>query len=195
MFHDVTLTRNSVTLRPERIDDSFRLHSLIDPAMWAGMAAPFPTTIEEFQQLQRSTFDADDVMNFAVEYHSDVVGRTSFYGIIPGLRTDVGSTFYARDMQGTHVNATAKLLLMDYAFNTLNVERVALRCDSRNTRSHHAILKLGATFEGRMRRFRPASDGTIADVDYFSVIREEWPQVQQQLEQRVDTLMSRTHNE
>ncbi|MHC9583871.1 hypothetical protein ACQQ62_04310 [Corynebacterium diphtheriae] len=49
MFHDVTLTRNSVTLRPERIDDSFRLQSFIDPIMWAGMAALFPTTVEEFQ--------------------------------------------------------------------------------------------------------------------------------------------------
>ncbi len=137
--------------------------------MWAGMAAPFPTTVEEFQQLQRSTFDADDVMNFAVEYHGRVVGRTSFYGMIPGLRTDIGST--------------------------LNVERFALRCDSRNTRSHHAILKLGAAFEGKMRRFRPASYGTIADVDYFSVIHEEWPQVQQRLEQRVDTLLARTRNE
>lgn len=32
-------------------------------------------------------------------------------------------------------------------------------------------------------------------VDYFSVIREECPQVQQQLEQRVDTLLARTRNE
>ncbi|WP_218773557.1 hypothetical protein, partial [Corynebacterium diphtheriae] len=33
------------------------------------------------------------------------------------------------------------------------------------------------------------------DVDYFSVIREEWPQVQQRLEQRVDMLLARTRNE
>ncbi|MBG9335446.1 hypothetical protein [Corynebacterium diphtheriae] len=32
-------------------------------------------------------------------------------------------------------------------------------------------------------------------VDYFSVIREECPQVQQRLEQRVDTLLARTRNE
>ncbi|WP_179148771.1 hypothetical protein [Corynebacterium diphtheriae] len=32
-------------------------------------------------------------------------------------------------------------------------------------------------------------------VDYFSVIREEWPQVQQRLEQRVDMLLARTRNE
>ncbi|UJL58815.1 hypothetical protein [Corynebacterium diphtheriae] len=47
MFHDVTLTRNSETLRPERIDDSFRLHSFIDPIMWAGMAARYLVSIPD----------------------------------------------------------------------------------------------------------------------------------------------------
>ena len=55
----------------------------------------------------------------------------------------------------------------------------------RNARSHAAIARLGATFEGTLRRFRPAADGTIADVDYFSVVREEWPAVRTGLEARL----------
>ena len=83
------------------------------------------------------------------------------------------------------MNPGCKLLLFGHAFEEWALERVALRCDHRNARSHAAIARLGATFEGTLRRFRPAADGTIADVDYFSVVREEWPAVRAGLEARL----------
>lgn len=101
------------------------------------------------------------------------------------MRVDIGHTIYARDVWDSQVNPAAKLLLFTYAFEQLRVERVGMRCDHRNTRSHHAITRLGAIFEGTLRRFRPAADGTIADVDYFSVIRDDWPAVREGLESRL----------
>lgn len=120
----------------------------------------------------RPMLDASDVMSFVVEHDGRPVGRTNYYGLVPGLCTEVGNTFHSRDVWGTHVNPTCKLLLFSHAFETLGLERVALRCDHRNIRSHRAIARLGAIFEGTLRRFRPA-----ADVEYFSIVREEWPGV------------------
>ena len=75
------------------------------------------------------------------------------------------------------IERVESLMALTHPFDVLGVGRVALRCDHRNTRSHRAIARLGATFEGTLRRFRPAADGTVADIDYFSVLADEWPQV------------------
>lgn len=86
---------------------------------------------------------------------------------------------------GRRLNPTVKLLLLTHAFEELQVGRVALRCDSRNRRSHDAIRRLGAAYEGTLRRFRPSAAGPVVDVDYFSVLAEEWPAVRAGLEARL----------
>jgi N-acetyltransferase len=53
--------------------------------------------------------------------------------------------------------------------------RVELGADSNNVHSQHAILKLGAKFEGRLRNYRIRSDGTVGDTILHSIIDKEWP--------------------
>jgi RimJ/RimL family protein N-acetyltransferase len=47
------------------------------------------------------------------------------------------------------------------------------------------MLKMGAKFEGVHRRHMRRADGTLRDTAWFSVIREEWPQVRADLEARL----------
>jgi len=63
--------------------------------------------------------------------------------------------------------------------------RVKLQADAMNDRSRAAIAKLGATFEGVVRRDRPRADGTWRDTAVFSVIVDEWPRIRAGLEQRI----------
>ncbi|MBN6777012.1 GNAT family N-acetyltransferase [Pseudoclavibacter alba] len=184
-MHPVTLFHGPVTLRPLTVDDAPALRALIDEAMWAGMSSPMPRDDAEMRAHLEALMAPESTLAFAVELDGEVVGRTAFYDHVPGLRVEVGNTFYARDVWGGIVNPSAKLLMFGYAFGELGVERVSLRCDHRNARSHAAIARLGARFEGTLRRFRPAADGTIADVDYFSIVREEWAAVRAGLEARV----------
>lgn len=185
MEHGITLRRGDITLRPLTLDDAPRLRAVVDRDSWAGMSAPLPETDAAMADALASLIDGADTLAFAVEQGDRFVGRTTFYDLVPGLRTEIGNTIYAREVWGTSVNPTAKLLLFAHAFDVLGLGRVALRCDHRNTRSHAAISRLGARYEGTLRRFRPAADGTIADVDYFSVLREEWPAVREGLEARL----------
>ncbi|GAB2535403.1 GNAT family N-acetyltransferase [Brachybacterium huguangmaarense] len=185
MHHDVILRRGSVALRPLTAGDGPALRSLVDEAMWAGNGQPLPRTDEEMSRLLAALVEAPATFAFAVELDGRLVGRTVLYELVEGLKVEIGHTIYAREVWGTAVNPTAKLLLMGHAFDDLGVGRVALRCDHRNARSRGAILRLGAMFEGTLRRFRPAADGTVADVDYFSVIAEEWPAVRAGLEERL----------
>lgn len=185
MDHSLRLTAGPVTLRPLSVDDAPALRAIVDEASWAGNSAPLPPTDEAMARHLAAIVDAPDVLAFAVELDGRFVGRTTLYDIVDGLRCEIGHTIYARPVWGSTVNPSAKLLLFAHAFDELGLQRVALRCDSRNTRSHAAIERLGARFEGTLRRFRPAADGTVADVDYFSVVREEWPSVRAGLEARL----------
>ncbi|UYG17112.1 GNAT family N-acetyltransferase [Brachybacterium huguangmaarense] len=188
MQHTIRRTCGAVTVRPLERADGAALRALSDEAMWRGNAEPLPTSDEGMADVLGALIAAPDVLAFAVEKDGRFVGRTTLYGIVPQLRAEIGSTIYARQVWATDVNPACKLLLLEHAFGELGVGRVALRCDHRNTRSHRAIARLGATFEGTLRRFRPAADGTVADVDYFSVIAEEWPAVREGLEARLAAL-------
>ena len=63
--------------------------------------------------------------------------------------------------------------------------RVQLKTDVRNVRSQRAIARLGAQYEGVLRRYQRRSDGSIRDTVLFSVTAEDWPEVKQRLEQRL----------
>ena len=87
-------------------------------------------------------------------------------------------------MWATGVNVETKLLLLGLAFDH-GFGRVKLQADARNERSRGAILRLGATFEGVLRRHKPRADGTWRDSAVYSVIIDEWPAVRAGLEARL----------
>jgi N-acetyltransferase len=82
------------------------------------------------------------------------------------------------------VNPACKLLMFRHAFDC-GAERVELKTDALNERSRAAILKLGAQFEGVHRRHMRRRDGTLRDTAWYSVLREEWPDVKARLEARL----------
>jgi N-acetyltransferase len=102
---------------------------------------------------------------------------------------EIGFTWLAASAQSSGINAEAKLLLMDYAFGTLRVERVDLKTDARNLRSRRAIEALGATFEGVLRSYSmswaPGEEGRLRDSAMYSVIAPEWSAVKDRLAARL----------
>jgi len=106
----------------------------------------------------------------------------------PPSVAEIGSTWYAPQWQRTHVNTACKLLLLRHAFEEWGAIRVTLKTDARNAGSRAAIERIGGRFEGIRRAHTPATDGTIRDSAYFSVIAAEWPSVRGQLERRLGRL-------
>jgi RimJ/RimL family protein N-acetyltransferase len=115
-----------------------------------------------------------------------VVGTTSYLETVPvDARSEIGSTTYDPAVWGTQVNPECKLLLLEYAFIGLGMGRVQFRTDIRNHRSQQAIARLGATYEGILRRYQRRSDETVRDTVLFSIISEDWPLVRQRLQDRL----------
>jgi RimJ/RimL family protein N-acetyltransferase len=106
-----------------------------------------------------------------------LAGRSELYAI------EIGWTWLAASAQRTGINVEAKLLLLEYAFETLGVVRVDLktpsRPDARNERSRRPIERLGVQFEGVLRHWSqshaPREARLLRDSTMFSVIVSEWP--------------------
>jgi RimJ/RimL family protein N-acetyltransferase len=111
-----------------------------------------------------------------------VLGSSSYHDILPAVkRVEIGFTWYARRCQRTHVNTTAKLLLMGHAFDTLGCHVVGWRTDNFNFASQQAIERLGARKDGVIRGHAIRRDGTIRDTVMYSMRSGEWPEARAQL--------------
>ena len=124
------------------------------------------------------------MLPFVVRDLSDgrVVGSTRYHDIVPAIeRLEIGYTWYGKSRQRSHVNTTAKLLLMTHAFETLGAKLVGWRTDNYNFASQKAIERLGAKKDGVLRHHAPRRDGTVRDTVMYSMTAGEWPEVKAQL--------------
>jgi RimJ/RimL family protein N-acetyltransferase len=64
-------------------------------------------------------------------------------------------------------------LLVDFAFDDLNLQRVGLRVWGANTRAQRLYEKLGFVVEGRLRRAGYVN-GRADDLVVMGLLREDW---------------------
>ncbi|GAB2514234.1 GNAT family N-acetyltransferase [Lysobacter humi (ex Lee et al. 2017)] len=116
-----------------------------------------------------------------------VVGTTRFYHLDPRVpRLTVGYTWYARRVQRTGLNTEAKRLLLAHAFDTLGCASVAFETSHLNLQSQAAIERLGARRDGILRGHLRHRDGSLRDTHIYSILADEWPQVRDRLDERLD---------
>ena len=116
-----------------------------------------------------------------------VVGTSTYLDVsVADARLEIGSTAYTPAVWGSAVNPETKLLLLGHAFESLGAGRVQLKTDVRNHRSQQAIARLGAHYEGTLRRYQRRADGTVRDTAMFALLAEDWPAARAGLLQRLD---------
>jgi RimJ/RimL family protein N-acetyltransferase len=115
-----------------------------------------------------------------------VVGSTRFIDLDMKNKTvEIGHTWITPELHAAGVNPAAKLLQLTYAFETLGLNRVAFKAHHENLQSQAAIRKLGAVYEGTFRNHYVMPDGSLRHSVWFSITKEEWPQVRAELERRL----------
>lgn len=170
------LVGRHVTLTPTVAADADGLFAALDDdIVWAHVKGRPASPADVVAWIEK----APSIGRFPWTVRQDgaVVGTTSYLDIVPSdARLEIGFTSYARAVWGTQVNPECKLLLMTWAFDH-GFGRVQLKTDIRNARSQQAIARLGAQYEGVLRRYNRRADDSIRDTVMFSVIAEEWPAV------------------
>jgi len=147
-------------------------------------SVPEPEGMRKYIQDALDGRAAGHRLAFAVldEATGTVLGSSSYHDILPAVkRVEIGFTWYARRCQRTHVNTTAKLLLMGHAFDALGCHVVGWRTDNFNYASQQAIERLGAKKDGVIRGHAIRRDGTIRDTVMYSMRSGEWPEARAQL--------------
>jgi RimJ/RimL family protein N-acetyltransferase len=175
------LENDIVLLRPLSLDDlpfllPFALH---EPELWKfslqnasgmeGMKAYINAALESRKAQVAYPFIVFDkrVQQYA--------GTTRFYDIQTHHQTlQLGYTWYGKDFQGTGINRNCKFLLLQHAFEVMNVKRVEFRADSENARSIAAMKKIGCVEEGLLRSHYIKPDGTRRNSIVLGIIADDW---------------------
>jgi len=115
-----------------------------------------------------------------------IAGSTRFGNIDKSnRRVEIGWTWLGREFQRTQVNTEAKFLMLRHAFEVWGCVRVEFKTDVINQKSRTALLRIGATEEGILRKHQITATGRIRDSIYYSILDSEWPDVRKRLEERI----------
>lgn len=188
------LENGRARLSPLRLEDTDLLWETgRDPGLWRitnvniqsrqDMEAYVLKAILEREQGQSIPFMVWDLAR------SRVAGSTRFMNLVSEhRRVEIGSTWIGREFQGTGLNTHMKWLMLQYAFDVLDLNRVELKTDERNIQSQRAMRAIGARMEGTLRSHMVNWDGWVRNSVYFSIIKEEWPLVKKVLARKLGTL-------
>lgn len=177
---DYTLENERVKLIPLQMEhfEYLKVFAINEPDIWQFSLQPadgldkmesyIKSAIIGRQEQQSYPFIVFDKRN------EQYAGSTRFYDYQKYNKTmQLGYTWYGKQFQGTGLNKQCKFLLLEFAFETLSMERVEFRADNRNDRSIAAMKSMGCVVEGILRSNCTAPNGR-RDSIILSVLREEW---------------------
>ena len=192
-FEPAELRGTRVVLRPLRLKHAPELLAAADDdEVFTWLAFPRFVELEQVQAwIEEALVERlrDRRIPFVVEDAAAglIIGSTSYRDLdTRNGRVEIGSTWLSRASWGTGANTESKLLLMQYAFESLNLERVFLRADNLNMRSQRAHEKLGAVKEGVHRHEVLRRDGSWCDSIHYSILRSEWPDAKARLKKQFE---------
>ena len=87
---------------------------------------------------------------------------------------EIGAIWFSPRLQRTRAATEAIFLLMQYAMEELQYQRLVWRCNAANQASLNAAARYGFTPEGTWRG-SALSKGRRCDVAWHSIIAAEWP--------------------
>jgi len=185
----VTLQGRRVRLEPLSLERHFEglVQIALDPDLWRWTL----NVVESRDDLRiyletalREQSEGRAVPLTTIDLASEkIAGCTRFGSIEPEhRRVEIGWTWVGRSFQRSYVNTEAKYLMLSHAFEVWRCARVELKTSALNARSRAAILRIGATEEGILRKHATSARGVWRDTVYYSIIDEEWPRVKTRLE-------------
>jgi len=89
----------------------------------------------------------------------------------------IGWTWLGHQFQGTGLNKNIKFLMLQYAFEAINFDKVEFRIDERNIKSRRAVEKIGGTLEGILRKDTLMQDGFKRSTCCYGILNTEWPAI------------------
>ena len=142
-----------------------------------------PPSMESLESALRS---GRQVMTQIETSSGRIIGTTSMYNMDEThRRITVGYTWISASARGKVFNLESKLLLLDHIFGTLGGTRAEFYADDLNLRSRRALLSLGASEEGHLRKHARRRDGSWRTTVIYSMTDDDWPLVRSNIENQI----------
>ena len=115
------------------------------------------------------------IMNVYDKKLERYAGSTRFYDIqLQNKTLQLGYTWYGENFHGTGLNKHCKYLLLEFAFEKMNMIRVEFRADKDTLHSIAAMKSIGCKVDGILRSNMIKLDGSRRDSIVLSILQEEW---------------------
>lgn len=185
--HPLYLSGTKVELRPlerEQLDELYKV--ACNPGIWTQTSVDYSNPELFYPNFNAAISDRDSgkVYPFLIVdiKSSKIIGTTRLLEIhSQDRKLEIGVTWIDTAYWGTGANVECKFLLLKYCFEHLFANRVQFRAKADNARSRKALEKIGATFEGIQRKDKIEPSGTSRNTSFYSIINDEWPDVQSSL--------------
>jgi RimJ/RimL family protein N-acetyltransferase len=178
---DIILENDYVLLRPLTGEDLQHLlpFAINEPTLWqfSLLDASSKENMQKYLTIALAKRQDEDSYPFIIfdKIKNKYAGSTRFYDYQKSHNTvQLGFTWYGKEFQGTHINKNCKYLLLEYAFEKLEIERLEFRADNNNIKSIAAMKSIGCTFEGILRSNCAAHKDGRRDSIIFSILKDEW---------------------
>jgi RimJ/RimL family protein N-acetyltransferase len=153
-----------------------------DASCWTYLPYEIFTTEAIFNAWLDGFLQAKDIVPFAIIVNEQVLGWCALMRIDAKAGSiEVGHVYYSSALRQTKAATEVMLLLINYVFS-LRFRRCEWKCNDLNEPSRKAALRLGFQFEGIFRQAMVIR-GHNRNTAWFSILDEEWPQIQVAMQQ------------
>ncbi|MEO9483319.1 MAG: GNAT family protein [Ekhidna sp.] len=177
------LADHKISLLPitgAHIKEMRKLSSDADVWTWYTEDLTNPDALERWMTNRLEETERGKMMTYTVQLKEteDIIGATS-YGHIDWEEKciEIGWTWLSKQYIGAGINKHMKFLMLQHAFEKMNIERLELRTDERNVRSRKAMEKIGATYDGTLRNHRSTQGNRRRDTVVYSILKSEWIEI------------------
>ncbi|KAI0803870.1 putative GNAT-family acetyltransferase [Xylaria sp. FL0064] len=150
--------------------------------------------LSDFEAVMESEIENPDLVVYAIlsadqpitpSGTHNIIGYATYNNPDPKNRSIEVGVLMSPRIQRTPATTEAMYLMAKHAFEDLGYRRYEWKCDSLNTSSYRAALRLGFTFEGTFRQHMIIK-GRNRDTCWFSIVDGEWPSVKRAFEGWLD---------
>ena len=176
MTHSTELRTERLLLRPFRLGDVDDVFAYAADPKWGAylFAVPQPYTRRDAEEfVSRSVLTSRETgAVFAIVLTDKVIGGINLRLETGHRRAELGYSL-AREYWGRGLTPEAAQVVVDWAFQTHDLEKVYARCHVSNTQSWRVMEKLGMVREGLLRSHEDWR-GIRRDIFIFGLLRTEW---------------------
>lgn len=191
-LQNIHIQHELVTIRNYRDSDFDGLRAIFNPEFFTWFFTQYASCDDFINEKLAEVAKKNLALLVIVDNKTErIIGTSSLYEIsFRHKRLEMGSSWLAKEYQGSGFNPLNKYLLIDYLINKLGFNRIQWKTDALNEKSKQAMLKLGFIHEGTLRRHAITQSGRVRDSLVFAVTDEDWGQISSIMSERIQLKFS-----